>query len=125
MESKSGIGLKDVQGVYGGPEGDLWELVMGQQIHIGGFKSSMDLAEKAGIDVLEPRETLRETFAPVFPKGADIVVDGRFVGNSPATLRLPEGTHVVEVRKDGLQPYRKEIHVTDKSNQTLRVRLVP
>jgi len=49
MKSKSGIGLKDVQAVYGGPEGDLWELVMGQQIHIGGFKSSMDLADKAGI----------------------------------------------------------------------------
>jgi len=49
MKSKSGIGLKDVQAVYGGPEGDLWELVMGEQIHIGGFKSSMDLAEKAGI----------------------------------------------------------------------------
>ncbi|MCX5653908.1 MAG: methyltransferase domain-containing protein [Planctomycetota bacterium] len=49
MKSKSGIGLKDVQAVYGGPEGDLWELVMGEQIHIGGFKSSLDLADKAGI----------------------------------------------------------------------------
>jgi SAM-dependent methyltransferase len=49
MKSKSGIGLADVQAVYGGPEGDLWELVMGEQIHIGGFKSSMDLAERAGI----------------------------------------------------------------------------
>jgi len=43
------IGLKDVQNVYSGPEGDLWELIMGQQIHIGGFASSTDLAEKAGI----------------------------------------------------------------------------
>jgi hypothetical protein len=59
------------------------------------------------------------------PDNADIVVDGRFVGNSPATLRLPEGTHVVEVKMDGLQPYRKEIHVTDKSEQTLRARLLP
>jgi hypothetical protein len=49
MKSIEKIGLKDVQAVYGGPEGDLWELVMGQQIHIGGFVSSMDLAEKAGI----------------------------------------------------------------------------
>jgi SAM-dependent methyltransferase len=49
VKSKSDIGLKNVQSVYGGPEGDLWELVMGEQIHIGGFKSSMDLAEKAGI----------------------------------------------------------------------------
>ncbi len=40
--------LEDVQAVYGGPEGDLWELVMGEQVHIGGFQSSMDLADKAG-----------------------------------------------------------------------------
>lgn len=43
------IKLENVQDVYNGPEGDLWELVMGEQIHIGGFASSMDLAEKAGI----------------------------------------------------------------------------
>ena len=49
MKNKRDIGLKDVQAVYGGPEGDLWELIMGEQIHIGGFTSSMDLAEKAGI----------------------------------------------------------------------------
>jgi SAM-dependent methyltransferase len=49
MKNINSIGLSNVQAVYGGPEGDLWELVMGQQIHIGGFVSSMDLAEKAGI----------------------------------------------------------------------------
>jgi ubiquinone/menaquinone biosynthesis C-methylase UbiE len=49
MKSIAEIGLRDVQEVYSGPEGDLWELVMGQQIHIGGFRSSMDLAERAGI----------------------------------------------------------------------------
>jgi SAM-dependent methyltransferase len=47
---KTGIGLKNVQAVYSGPEGDLWELIMGEQIHIGGFASSMDLAGKAGIE---------------------------------------------------------------------------
>lgn len=49
MKSNKSIGLQDVQAVYSGVEGDLWELVMGEQIHIGGFSSSMDLAEKAGI----------------------------------------------------------------------------
>jgi SAM-dependent methyltransferase len=49
MKAVSNITLKDVQAVYSGPEGDLWELVMGEQIHIGGFTSSMDLADKAGI----------------------------------------------------------------------------
>jgi SAM-dependent methyltransferase len=49
MKTLPGIGLADVQAVYDGPEGDLWELVMGEQIHIGGLNSSMDLAERAGI----------------------------------------------------------------------------
>lgn len=49
MKSVQGIGLSHVQQVYSGPEGELWELIMGQQIHIGGFASSMDLSERAGI----------------------------------------------------------------------------
>jgi len=49
MQTLSGFSLSDVQGVYDGAEGDLWELVMGEQIHIGGMASSMDLAERAGI----------------------------------------------------------------------------
>lgn len=49
MKSLEGIGLSDVQAVYDGAEGRLWELVMGEQIHIGGFASSMDLSERAKI----------------------------------------------------------------------------
>jgi SAM-dependent methyltransferase len=49
MKSIANVALQDVTAVYDGPEGNLWELLMGQQIHIGGFKSSMDLAERAGI----------------------------------------------------------------------------
>ena len=48
MKNMGNIGLKEVQDVYSGPEGMLWELMMGEQIYIGGFASSMDLAEKAG-----------------------------------------------------------------------------
>jgi len=49
MKSIEKIGLKEVQAVYSGPEGRLWELIMGEQIHIGGFASSMDLAQRADI----------------------------------------------------------------------------
>ncbi len=49
MKAIDNVGLKDVSAVYAGPEGDLWELIMGQQIHIGGLKSSLELAERAGI----------------------------------------------------------------------------
>ncbi|MBW2286384.1 MAG: methyltransferase domain-containing protein [Deltaproteobacteria bacterium] len=49
MKSIEGVGLSEVQAVYDGAEGDLWELLMGQQIHMGGLKSSLDLAERAGV----------------------------------------------------------------------------
>ena len=43
------IGLSDVQAVYDGPEGKLWKLIMGEQVHVGGFASSMELAKLAQI----------------------------------------------------------------------------
>jgi ubiquinone/menaquinone biosynthesis C-methylase UbiE len=49
MKSATQIHLSNVQAVYSGPEGRLWELLMGEQIHIGGFQSSMDLAQRAGV----------------------------------------------------------------------------
>jgi ubiquinone/menaquinone biosynthesis C-methylase UbiE len=49
MKTAPQIHLLDVQAVYSGPEGRLWELLMGEQIHIGGLTSSADLAERAGI----------------------------------------------------------------------------
>ena len=49
MKKAAHIHLQDVQSVYSGFEGRLWELIMGEQIHIGGFQSSMDLAGRAGV----------------------------------------------------------------------------
>jgi len=49
VKTASQIHLADVQTVYSGPEGRLWELLMGEQIHIGGFSSSLDLAQRAGV----------------------------------------------------------------------------
>lgn len=49
MQVASQIHLSDVQAVYSGAEGRLWELLMGEQIHIGGLQSSTDLADRARI----------------------------------------------------------------------------
>lgn len=38
-----------VRAVYSGAERELWELVMGEQIHIDGLASSLALAERAGV----------------------------------------------------------------------------
>jgi hypothetical protein len=50
----------------------------------------------------------------------EIFVDGSFVGNTPANVKLTEGEHVVEVKKPGFKDYRKQISISDGSELTLR-----
>ncbi len=45
--NKSGMTLENVKDVYSGPEGKLWELIMGEQIHVGGWSHSKILADAA------------------------------------------------------------------------------
>ncbi len=42
--------IADVNEIYSGPVGILWEMLMGEQIHVGGENETKILAEKAGID---------------------------------------------------------------------------
>jgi TPR repeat protein len=50
----------------------------------------------------------------------EIFVDGAFVGNTPANVKLTEGTHVVEVKKPGFKDYRKQIEISEGAELTLR-----
>src|SRR5947207_3839685 len=42
----------------------------------------------------------------------EVLVDGTFVGNSPAKLQLPEGPHVFEIKKPGYKTLRRELKVS-------------
>jgi TPR repeat protein len=50
----------------------------------------------------------------------EIFVDGAFVGNTPAKVKLTEGAHIVEVKRAGFKDYRKQIKITEGSELTLR-----
>jgi hypothetical protein len=43
------------------------------------------------------------------PDGADIAVDGSFVGNTPSTVNVPEGDHTVTVSKNGYRTWERKI----------------
>ena len=45
------VGIENVNEVYNGPGGILWEMLMGEEIHVGGTKETDILAQKAGIAV--------------------------------------------------------------------------
>jgi hypothetical protein len=46
------------------------------------------------------------------PGAADVEVDGKFVGNTPATLTLANGEHTVTVSKNGYKPWERALNVS-------------
>jgi hypothetical protein len=46
------------------------------------------------------------------PPGADIEVDGGFVGNTPSTVSLTPGSHKIVVKKKGFADWSKTLNVT-------------
>jgi PEGA domain-containing protein/uncharacterized protein DUF2846 len=53
------------------------------------------------------------------PPGADINVDGKFMGNTPSTIQLTPGEHYVSVEKEGLRPWQRTMTVSAGGNITI------
>jgi len=59
------------------------------------------------------------------PEGAEITIDGKFVGTTPSTLRLPAGPHEVEVKATGRRAWRRTLEVLKDSEASLKATLEP
>jgi len=57
------------------------------------------------------------------PGGADVAVDGNFVGNAPATLKLAAGKHVISVSQKGFKQWTREVLVLPGSQVNLKAEL--
>jgi hypothetical protein len=51
---------------------------------------------------------------------AEIYVDGKFLGNTPATLRLAAGSHAILLKSAGLPDYMRTLDVPKSSKLTLK-----
>jgi len=54
------------------------------------------------------------------PVGAEIYVDGKFVGQTPSTIPLPAGTHHVEVKASGRMHWERDLTVMKESAVNLK-----
>jgi CRISPR/Cas system-associated exonuclease Cas4 (RecB family) len=43
------------------------------------------------------------------PNGADVEIDGNFVGNTPLSVSLPIGEHLVVVKKKGFKNWERKL----------------
>ncbi|MFZ0317800.1 MAG: PEGA domain-containing protein [Candidatus Sulfotelmatobacter sp.] len=57
------------------------------------------------------------------PPGADIELDGSFVGNTPSDVQVTEGDHIVTVKKAGFQQWERKLKVTAGSSVHLNAEL--
>jgi hypothetical protein len=57
------------------------------------------------------------------PTGGDVLLDGNFVGNSPAVLKLSSGKHTITVKMTGYAEWNREISVQSASEVQLTATL--
>ncbi|ABF43431.1 PEGA domain protein [Candidatus Koribacter versatilis Ellin345] len=46
------------------------------------------------------------------PAGADIEIDGKFVGDTPSTVPLPAGDHIIKISKSGFTAWQRTVSLS-------------
>jgi hypothetical protein len=59
------------------------------------------------------------------PNGAEIFLDDKFVGSSPATLRMTEGPHPLILRSARHTDWSRSINILKDSTVTVKATLAP
>jgi serine protease Do len=59
------------------------------------------------------------------PEGADIIIDGNFVGNTPSSVLVKSGEHTIVIEKPGYKKWDRFIRIDPRSNITLNATLDP
>jgi len=57
------------------------------------------------------------------PPGADILIDGNLVGNTPSTLHVDAGRHVIQLRMGGYRSWTRTMVVEPGSSPSIRATL--
>jgi hypothetical protein len=57
------------------------------------------------------------------PNGADITVDGNYVGSTPSLIKLKPGTHSIKITKNGYLPWVRSIDTASGENRNLVAQL--
>jgi hypothetical protein len=53
------------------------------------------------------------------PDGAEISVDGKYVGNAPTTMHLPIGDHAIKFEKSGYKAWERTLTITQGETTTV------
>ncbi len=91
-----GSGKKEVRKILAGIDAELASLKASPQQQT----AAAPKAQESSVCILEVRSD---------PTGADVELDGKFVGSTPTTLRLKPGEYTVTIRKAGFAPWARKL----------------
>jgi PEGA domain-containing protein len=86
-------------------------------------QSKVAAAQSPAASVAAVSPTTAKLSVASTPDGADIEMDGSFVGNTPSDIDVPAGEHTVTVKKTGFKPWEKKLKVSSGSNVHLKAEL--
>jgi len=73
---------------------------------------------------LEAAVQLASVMVKSTPPGADINVDGKFMGNTPSAIQLTPGEHEVSIEKEEMRPWQRTMTVTAGGSSSIDATLV-
>lgn len=106
-----GSGHKEVAKILGGIDADLASAKVGPKTLATGPSDD---------DSTTARCTLEVTSEPT---GADVELDGKFVGNTPAKLRLKPGNYTIAVKKSGYVRWERKVSALADNTLAIRAEL--
>jgi S1-C subfamily serine protease len=86
---------------------------------------SADSTESTGTAAAAAPEGVGTVTVSSEPDGAEIFVDDKFHGNTPATLKLPAGRHVIVLKFPRRADWRRTLEVLKSSKVSLKAALDP
>ncbi|MGC2559025.1 MAG: PEGA domain-containing protein, partial [Terriglobales bacterium] len=77
-----------------------------------------DTGPDAGFSSSKVPSTVECSFSST-PAGADVTVDGRYVGSTPSVLGVATGSHVVVIKMNGFAEWKRELAIEPGSELTI------
>ncbi len=59
------------------------------------------------------------------PTGAEITIDGNYVGDTPSLIKMKPGTHSIKIAKSGYQPWVRSIEIVAGESRNIAAELEP
>jgi hypothetical protein len=84
-----------------------------------GNKKPNEDADSAGASALAQRADVSPVSIKSNPDGADITVDGKYVGSTPSVIRLTAGEHDIGIAKPGFKAWKRNMTVTAGGQVTI------